>query len=331
MTEAEAHRAAARFLMIGFDGPVLPNAARDLLAHGVFGAILFSRNYVDRGQVAELCRSIKGCAAHPIAIAVDHEGGRVQRFRGPGFSETQPMRDLGKHPGGAEERARAIGRLIASELRPLGIDIDFAPVLDVDSNPKNPVIGERSFSHDPEIVARLGCALIDGLQSGGVAACGKHFPGHGDTDQDSHLDLPRLPHDLARLRSIELVPFAAAAKAGVASVMTSHIIFESLDRTRPATMSPPVLALLRDELRFRGVVVSDDLEMKAIADHYDVPQAAIDSVNAGCDLLLCCHTASLQTTILRALTKAIRDGVVPASRVADAEARRSQLLSRYVR
>jgi len=316
--------------MIGFDGPVLTGDAEELLRRGAFGAILFARNFVDRAQVRELSGAIKAAANRPIAVAVDHEGGRVQRFRGLGFTDTPPMRELGSVDG-APERARARGRLFAEELRPIGIDIDFAPVLDVDSNPRNPVIGERSASADPARVAQIGAAFIDGLQSGGVAACGKHFPGHGDTDQDSHFDLPRLPHTLERLRTLELAPFRAAIEAGVASIMTSHILFTALDAARPATMSPAVLqGLLRDELGFDGVIVSDDLEMKAIASHFPMPGAAVDAVRAGCDLLLCCHTASLQRSIIDGLAQAIRDGSISRAAVDAAHRRLAALANRYV-
>lgn len=335
-TNADAQRLAAGLIMLGFDGHTLTAEAAAILRDGAFGAILFARNFSDRDQVRELASAIKsvksGVSSRPIAVAVDHEGGRVQRFRGSGFTDTQAMRDLGRHPDGAEQRAHALGRLFAAELRPLGIDIDFAPVLDVDSNADNPVIGERSFSSDPELVARIGCALIEGLQSGGVAACGKHFPGHGDTDSDSHFDLARLSHSIQRLRAVELVPFHAAAKAGVASIMTSHILFTALDATRPATMSPAVLQdLLRGELGFGGVIVSDDLEMKAIASHFPMPDAAVDAVRAGCDLLLCCHTPSLQRAIIDALSKAIRDGSL-ARDIVDASHRRLAILtSQFVR
>jgi beta-N-acetylhexosaminidase len=328
----DAEREAAGFLMIGFDGPILTDEARSTLRAGAFGAILFARNFTDRAQVADLASAIKGVERRPIAVAVDHEGGRVQRFRGAGFTETHPMRDLGRHGDGAESRARALGALFASELRPVGIDIDFAPVLDVDSNPRNPVIGERSFSADADMVARLGVATIEGLQAGGVAACGKHFPGHGDTDRDSHHDLPRLTHDLTRLRATELVPFRAAIRAGVAAIMTSHILFDAIDPARPATMSGAVLrSLLRDELGFDGVIVSDDLEMKAIAEHFPLPGSAVEAIAAGCDLLLCCHTASLQRAMLETIAKAIRDGVISDEIVRASRSRRERLAARFVR
>ena len=334
MPTKHSERAAAGFLMIGFDGHEVTDHVRAMLRDGAFGAILFGRNYANREQVRELSRAIKSCA-ESAAVAVDHEGGRVQRFRGRGFTETGSMRELSgewaSHPHGPEHRARALGELFAAELRPIGIDIDFAPVLDVDSNPANPVIGERSFGRDAELVASLGAALIRGLQSGGVAACGKHFPGHGDTDADSHHHLPRLSHTLERLRAVELVPFRAAVRAGVASIMTSHILFTALDAARPATMSETVVqGILRRELGFEGVIVSDDLEMKAIADHFPLPGSAVDAVKAGCDLLLCCHTPELQRRIHAALAKAIHDGEVGAELVEASQRRRRQLAERYV-
>ncbi|MBL9118491.1 MAG: beta-N-acetylhexosaminidase [Phycisphaerae bacterium] len=338
MTSTSAERAASGFMMIGFDGHEVTSHVSEFIRSGAFGVILFARNYTNRDQVLALSSAVKACPASGagVAVAVDHEGGRVQRFRGPGFTDSPPMRDMtrewGAHLNGPEHRARALGQLFAVELRPIGIDIDFAPVLDVDSNPDNPVIGERAFSHDAEIVAALGAAVIEGLQSGGVAACGKHFPGHGDTDMDSHHHLPRLNHDLERLRRVELVPFRAAIRAQVASIMTSHILFSALDPTRPATMSPVVLrGILRDELGFDGVIVSDDLEMKAIAEHFEMPGAAVEAAKAGCDLLLCCHTPSLQCAIRDALAKAIRDGELSEERVAESERRRATLASRYVR
>jgi beta-N-acetylhexosaminidase len=344
MHSRDAEREAAAFLMIGFDGPALTSAALRLLERGAFGVILFARNFVHRSQLAELCAEIKAIGRarpgptaghHRVAIAVDQEGGRVQRLRGPGFTDLPSARDIGRFAGAsledAEERAAALGRLCASELRPLGIDINFAPVLDVDSNPANPVIGDRSYSSDPQVVARLGVAFIRGLQAGDVAACGKHFPGHGDTDRDSHLELPRLDHDLDRLGRIELLPFQAAAKADVAAIMTSHILFPALDPTHPATMSAKVLGLLRSELRYEGLVVSDDLEMQAIADHHDLPEAAIAAVNAGCDLLLVCHDAARQEAIVAGLAKAIADGRCSAERVVEAATRRSRVLTRFVR
>lgn len=332
MLATDAEREAAGFVMIGFDGSAPTAEALALIDRGVFGAILFTRNYVDRAHVSDLCAVLKSAGGRRrVAIAVDHEGGRVQRFRGPGFTDLPTNRDVGGFAEGAEERAAALGRLCAAELRPLGIDIDFAPVLDVDSNPANPVIGDRAYSSDPQVVARLAVAFIRALQAGDVAACGKHFPGHGDTDRDSHLELPRLDHDFERLHRIELPPFHAAVKADVASIMTSHILYPALDAERPATMSRPVLNILREELRYEGVVVSDDLEMQAIADHYPIPEAALAAAVAGCDLLLVCHDHARQEAVIERLARAMCDGELPAERIVEAAARRVRLANRFVR
>jgi beta-N-acetylhexosaminidase len=234
------------------------------------------------------------------------------------------MRALGET--GDAELARAAGALVGAELRAVGIDQDYAPVVDVDTNPANPVIGDRAFSRDPAVVGRLGAAFAQGLQSQGVAACAKHFPGHGDTSQDSHKDLPRLPHPLARLEAVELAPFRALAEAGVAAVMTAHVVFEALDPRRPATLSPEVMALLRGRCGFRGCAVSDDLEMKAVAEHFPLEEAAPAAVAAGVDALLVCHTAAVQHRAIDAVRAAVEAGGISPARLAEAAGRVGELL-----
>src|SRR5207302_197145 len=184
----------------------------------------------------------------------------------------------------------------------------------------NPVIGDRSFSRDPRRVARLGLALAQGLERSGVASCAKHFPGHGDTSQDSHLTLPRLAHDEKRLWEVELVPFVAAARAGIASVMTAHVRFETFDRL-PATISPVALRLLRRDVGFRGCCISDDLEMRAISDIWGVPDAAELSITAGCDAVLVCHTLQHQHDAIDAIARGARAGPLPRERLAEAATR----------
>ena len=198
--------------------------------------------------------------------------------------------------------------------------------MDVDTNPANPVIGDRAFSRDPEAVGRLGAALAQGLPSEGVAACAKHFPGHGDTSQDSHKDLPRLPHALERLRAVELPPFRALARAGVAAVMTAHVVFEALDPRRPATLSPEVMRLLREEAGFQGCAVSDDLEMSAVAAHFPLEEAAPGAVLAGVDALLVCHRAEVQHRAIDLVRGAVEDGRIPRERLAEARGRVAELL-----
>ncbi len=293
------------------------------------GAILFRRNVENPIQFSSLGAELKSSAGRPFLTSVDQEGGRVMRLRDP-FSEIPAMRALGA--AGDESLAEAVGAVLGRELRAVNVDLDYAPVLDVDTNPANPVIGDRSFARSPEAVGRLGAALIRGLQRAGVAACGKHFPGHGDTSQDSHVDLPRLPHSLERLESVELPPFEMAIRAGVASIMTAHVIFEPLDARYPATMSRPALdGILRDRMGFDGVVISDDLEMKAIAEHYGLEEAVVRGINAGVDLFLVCHHADVQHRAIDLLAAAVARGDVPLARVQEARRRVDALVQRYVR
>src|SRR5437016_5318116 len=240
---------------------------------------------------------------------MDQEGGRVKRLGGGTFTDVPSARAIG-HAGDAT-LARQIGALLARELRAVNCDWDLAPVLDVDTNPKNPVIADRSFGPDPQLVARVGAAIIEGLQSNGIAACGKHFPGHGDTWQDSHHVLPALDHDLNRLMQIELPPFQSAIEAGVATIVTSHILFKNIDAEVPATMSRPILqGILREKLGFSGLIVSDDLEMKAIADNFGIEQTIIRGANAGIDLFFICHNLSLQQEAIDLLVRAVERGEV---------------------
>lgn len=323
-------RDCARLFVVGFPGTSPDAEVLRLLDDGVGGVILFKRNVESPAQVASLVRSLKHRASRPLLASVDQEGGRVARLRGPPFTALPPMRQLGLT--GDEALVERAGRLLAHEVRALGFDVDFAPVVDVDTNPANPVIGDRSFHRDAQAVARLGVALARGLEAGGVASCAKHFPGHGDTSQDSHHELPRLPHALDRLHAVELVPFAAYTKAGLAMVMTAHVIFEALERDVPATMSAPAIdGLLRGELGFGGVVIADDLEMKAIAAHYSVERAVVEGFLAGVDLFPVCHHADVQRAAIEALVKAVESGRVSRERLAQSHARLDALERRFVR
>jgi beta-N-acetylhexosaminidase len=313
-------------LWIGFDGKVpTPEAAR-LVHQGVSGVILFARNVGTSDETRGLIRELKAIAPGPLLLSVDQEGGRVARLT-EGFTKFPSLREIG---GASPNEVREIGRRLGAEVRGAGFDIDLAPVVDVDSNPANPVIGERSFSRDPHVVARLGAAMIEGLQEH-VAACAKHFPGHGDTDKDSHHDLPRLAHALDRLRACELVPFRAAVEARVACVMTTHVVFDALDPGVAATMSAPALQLLREEIGFGGVCVSDCLEMKAIAEHFGCGDAAVRAVAAGVDALLVSHTAEAQHEVVGALAAAVCDRRLSEGRVREARTRLESLARRHAR
>src|SRR5882672_1909814 len=318
---------AARCVIAGIQGPTPTSEELELVRRGIAGVILFKRNVTDPAQLAELSRALKAAAPGPLLLSIDQEGGRVQRLRPPHWTELPSMRRIGEldAAGGVPGMngtaiAEKLGLLIAEELSACGIDQDFAPVLDVDTNPDNPVIGDRSFGRDPARVARLGAALGKGLETGRVASCGKHFPGHGDTSQDSHLTLPRLAHDRERLWQVELVPFVAAARAGLASVMTAHIRFETLDRL-PATLSPVALGMLRKDVGFAGCCISDDMEMRAISESWGVPDAAELAVDAGCDATLVCHTLQHQHDSIDAIARGARSGPLPRERLQEASTR----------
>ncbi len=324
-TSRQIEPLAWRCLVLGFDGPNMTDEARRMIGQGAGGVILFHRNIEDARQVRDLTDSIRAAAPGPVIMSVDQEGGRVARLRGIA-TDLPPMREVGRF---GPETVERIGRLMATELSSLGLDLVFAPVADVDTNPDNPVIGARSFSSDAATVASLTCAFVRGLQGAGLAGCGKHFPGHGDTGTDSHLDMPRIEHERARLDAVELVPFAALSRAGVATMMTAHVLVEKVDRARPATMSKDVLSILRDELRFAGPVLTDDMEMLAIADNYELGDAAVQAVAAGCDQVLVCHRADRQARVVEALVEAAMDGRLTMERLSEAASRTEALTRNY--
>lgn len=302
--DLELPKLCGQIIVGGFDGPALSPRFEAALRDGRRGgAILFRRNVPDLDTTLQVCEGLRAAAPAelPPFIGVDQEGGRVTRLPAP-FLALPPMRQLGEL--GDLDLIRRAARAVATELAAVGFTLDFAPVLDVDSNPDNPVIGDRAFGRDPRTVMRCGVAFLQGLQDKNVLACGKHFPGHGDTSVDSHLDLPVVTHDRARLEHIELPPFRAASGAGIASMMTAHIVCEALDPGVPATLSRAICgSLLRAEIGFDGVLFSDDLEMAAIAARYSIEEAAVEAVWAGCDALLVCRSEDLQDRAHEALVK----------------------------
>jgi beta-N-acetylhexosaminidase len=310
-----------QLLWVGFAGPSLPSELRARLDAGAAGAtILFKRNLVigqtpgarvpvetcDLDALVALNRDLHRRAPDgtPTLVAVDQEGGLVQRVRAPATMWPPMMAHDGLPSGEDEEVAEQVGQAVGEELRALGFDIDFAPVLDVHTNPANPIIGERAFGREAATAARRALAFARGLDAAGILACGKHFPGHGDTDTDSHLALPRIDHPWERLERVELPPFQLAARAGLPMIMTAHVVFAALDATRPATLSEQVVTgLLRERLGYRGVIVSDDLDMRAIAGTTGVDQAAVQAIRAGCDVLLLCCNEQFQADAEAALIK----------------------------
>ncbi|WP_022882590.1 glycoside hydrolase family 3 protein [Gryllotalpicola ginsengisoli] len=324
MSQTVRH-AALRTLLPGFAGASLPDWLGELLDDGLGGVCLFGPNLESPEQTRRLTAEILAANPHAL-IAVDEEGGDVTRLSYrtgapyPGNALLGRLGDLAL----TERTARAVGW----QLREAGVNVDFAPDADVNSNPDNPVIGVRSFGADPGPVADHVAAWVSGLQAAGVAATAKHFPGHGDTAQDSHLALPVVDRSAAELSARELVPFRAAIEAGAKLVMTSHLLLPQLDAESPATMSEPVLeGLLRGELGFHGVVVSDALDMAGASAELGIPAAAVRALAAGVDLL-CVGTdnaAEQLEQIVAAVEAAVASGELDAGRLTDASARVSRL------
>jgi beta-N-acetylhexosaminidase len=314
-------------LQPGFVGTEVPPWLRAAHADGLVSVCLYGDNVGPEGGVAQACSALVRDLPE-VLLAADEEGGDVTRLHYPGGSTSVGNGVLGRVDDvGVTARA---GASLGAELAALGIGLDLAPVVDVNSSPQNPVIGVRSFGDDPVAVARHTAAWVEGLQSTGVAACAKHFPGHGDTVADSHHDLPRVDVPLEVLRERELLPFRAAVEAGVACVMTSHILVSALDPDRPATFSPTVLGLLRDELGFDGVLVSDALDMAGASAATGIPEAAVRALAAGVDLL-CLGSATggeRFAEVRAAVLEAVRSGRLPADRVAEAAGRVRALAER---
>jgi len=324
-------RRIGRLLIAGFDGHQLPVELKTIVREfGLGGVILFARNIAEPEQVAEVCGEASRLVPElPLWVSVDQEGGRVARLKRP-FTEWPPMATLGR--SGDVALAERFARALAAELKAVGFTLDYAPVLDVHTNAENPVIGDRALAIRAEDVARLGAAIVRTLQAEGIAACGKHFPGHGDTSADSHHELPLVEHGIERLRGVELVPFRAAIDAQVATIMTAHVFMPALDETRPASLSRRIITgLLREELGYEGVILSDDLEMKAIANTYSVPDAAVMAIDAGCDgVLICSGDHSTQAAALEALVHAVEGDRLRVSRVDDALARQRRAKERFL-
>ena len=296
------------------------------------GIILFAKNVADRKQLVELNRALN--RAFPITplLTVDQEGGLVDRFRFQGMNNSPGA--MGLSATGNPENTERAHEIMGIELASLGISLDFAPCLDVNSNRSNPIIGVRSFGADAKTVTEHGLAAIKGLQKGGVAACGKHFPGHGDTDADSHIDLPTVTRDRKQLDELELAPFREAMKGGLDSIMTAHVTFPALDPTPglPATLSKPILTgLLREEYGYDGVIFTDSMAMQAVADRFGVGQAAVMSVQAGADIVLACGPFENHIKTVEGLLEAVKDGRLTEERLDESLRRIYALKEKYCR
>jgi beta-N-acetylhexosaminidase len=317
-----------QMIVVGVAGTtVTPEEAKFFKDYAVGGFILFAHNLKEPAQILALCRSLWDIKDElPPFIAIDQEGGRVHRLPQP-FTHFPPAASLGR--AGDPDLAYRAGLAMAGELRAVGINLNFAPVLDVASNPKNPVIGDRAISDDPEEAFELGWEVARGLREGGVIPCVKHFPGHGGTDTDSHVTLPFVDKELEDLQATELLPFTEACGKRVEAMMTAHVVYPALDRSYPATLSPKIIGeLLRRELRYDGVVFSDDLEMKAVSGKYSAADAAALAVAAGVDELLFCHDRGGAAAALDALALAAGSDTEMLNRVEESYRRIRKLKKR---
>ena len=294
-------------VVLGIEGCELSVADRRRLAHPlVGGVILFTRNFESSSQLKALTGQIRALRTPALLVAVDHEGGRVQRFR-DGFTTIPSMRTLGelwdRDVAAAASEAARLGRTIATELRACGVDFSFTPVLDLDYG-ASAVIGDRAFHCNPNAVAHLAAALHDGLRAGGMAAVGKHFPGHGHVAADSHTDLPVDERTLAEIESLDLVPFGALVEHGLEAIMPAHVVFPEVDAAPAGYSRRWLLEILRSRLGFDGLVFSDDLGMAGALGAGDIVARAEASLTAGCDMVLACNDFAAADQLLAAFAPA---------------------------
>ncbi|MBQ9264103.1 MAG: beta-N-acetylhexosaminidase [Clostridia bacterium] len=314
MTAQDVRMYLGQRLSVGFDGPVIPEEYENLIREYKIGnVILFRRNVKDYAQLKALCASlrtlIKAETGLEPFIMIDEECGSVSRL-GHIAGATPSAMAIGAT--NEKENAYRIGRIMGDELHAVGINFDLAPVLDCFTNPDNTVCGNRCFAKEPEKVASFGLEYIKGLQDAGIVACGKHFPGHGDTAVDSHLDLPIVNKSIEEMRTTELVPFSAAIRAGIGSIMSAHVVFPAIEPERvPSTVSHRVMTgLLRKELGFNGIIVSDGMEMKAVMNLFGVEEGIRRALNAGIDVALICHSADQAIATICHLEKAYEEGTL---------------------
>lgn len=320
--------ALERFLL-GFPGRELCDELAGLLAGGLAGVAVYPRNFRDVDELRGLTRAIRQAAARPMLIGIDQEGGTKFSLGEP-FTPWPSPAELGRL--GDLHAVERVARAMARELRAAGVNLDFAPMLDLATNPNSPVTSGRSFGADPHRVAQMGCAFMRGLEAEGVLTCAKHFPGHGDAGVDPHLDLPRFDGNRERLMTQELVPFAAMIEAGVPLIMTAHILMPQVDSKWPASLSSELLQMLRGELGYDGIILADDLGMGAIARHFENGVSAVRSLEAGTDIAMLCHDWSAVAPSLEAAAQAISGSgrAKTVLRVSQSRARIERLRERLV-
>ncbi|SDH66320.1 beta-N-acetylhexosaminidase [Desulfosporosinus hippei] len=321
-----------QLVIAGVDGYTKDNHTLELTSkYHVGGFIILGQNVENTSQLLTLTNSLKAdnkkVSTIPLFLGIDQEGGKINRMPNQ-ILGTPTNKDIGKINN--RSFSEQVGELLGGELKSFGMNLDFAPVLDINSNSKNPVIGDRSFGNTPQLVSDLGVATMKGIQSKKVISAVKHFPGHGDTSVDSHVGLPVVNNGLERIEQFELIPFKAAIKQNVGMVMVAHILLPKLDDSYPASMSKYIITdLLRKQLDFNGVVITDDMTMGAITKNYDIGQAAVRSVNAGADILLVCHDFDKETLVINALTVAAKNGSIHQNTIDESVYRILQLKQKY--
>ncbi len=318
-----------QLLMMGIEGAAATDEELKLISQGkIGGVILFQRNIVDSDQVNTLLKSLNDANSDnvlPLFIGIDEEGGRVTRLSGI-FKNLPSVSVLGDLDD--QELSYFYGYTQALKLKTLGINLNFSPVLDVNSNPSNPVIGDRAISRDPEISARNGNSIIRGMSEAGIIPVGKHFPGHGDTSVDSHSALPRIEKDIEELFGFEFIPFIETINGGLPAIMVGHLLIEAVDDL-PATLSVNTISeLLRGQLGFNGVVFSDDMTMGAITDNHTIDEAVVEFIKAGGDTALVCHGVEPVQKSIQRLDLSIQEGSISEERI-DESILRIMLLKNY--
>lgn len=320
-----------QMLLAGIDGTQVDSQAKRMIAEdGIGGIILYKDNILNLKSMVTLINDLKKSNSVnpvPLFMSVDQEGGKVSRMP----DEYAAMPGSGKvGTAGNPDSARMMGSLLAREVLSAGFNMNFAPVLDINSNPANPVIGDRSFGSTAEIVTPLGIAEMKGIAEAGVIPVVKHFPGHGDTSVDSHLELPVVNKSAAELAKLEWLPFQAAIKEQADAVMVAHILYPELDTDKPASLSKPIIGeLLREQMGYNGVVITDDLTMGAITDHYTLAAAAVDTVLAGSDILLIAHNYENEQAVRNALLTNVKDGTIAETRINESVYRILSLKHKY--
>lgn len=319
-----------QMFIIGVDGTSVDEDMKNVInSRKPGGIILFSGNITGPEQLTDFMNAMKAANSGniPLFVSIDEEGGRITRL-----PEQLTALPSAMSVGEIDDAAFTyrIGRLLAAKIKAFGINMDFAPVLDIFSNPNNTVIGDRAYGTTPQSVEKHGIQVMKGLRDEGIVAVVKHFPGHGDTDADSHYGLPSVGHNKDRLAGFELIPFRKAFSEDADAVMVAHILVESLDRDLPASLSPVIIGgLLREEMGFDGVVITDDMTMRAITDNFDIGEAAVRSVVAGSDIILVCHGRDRQAEAMDAVKKAVEEGVIDEARIDESVARILKLKEKY--